>query len=55
MHYLLRNIDRKLWKRVTAKAEAEGRTIRGLILFLLERYVSDSDALERFIAERRRP
>ena len=42
MDYLLRNIDRKLWKRVSARAEAEGRTLRGLILWLLERYLAEN-------------
>jgi hypothetical protein len=36
--YILRNIDPELWGKVAAKATAEGRTLRGLILWLLELY-----------------
>jgi hypothetical protein len=34
----VRDIDDGLWARVKARAKAEGRTIRGLILWLLQRY-----------------
>lgn len=36
--YILRNIDPKLWESVKARAETEGRSLRGLILWLLTRY-----------------
>lgn len=36
--YILRNIDPDLWKRVKERAAAEGRSLRGLILWLLQRY-----------------
>ena len=37
--YILRDIDRDLWARVTVRATSEGRTLRGLILWLLQAYV----------------
>ena len=36
--YILRDIDPDLWSRVKARAEPEGRSLRGLILWLLTRY-----------------
>jgi hypothetical protein len=36
--YILRNIDPDLWERVKVKAVSEGRSLRGLILWLLEKY-----------------
>ena len=33
--YLLRDIDPTLWERVKARAVTEGRSLRGLILWLL--------------------
>lgn len=38
--YILRGIDRDLWARVTVRATREGRTLRGLILWLLTQYAS---------------
>lgn len=38
-NYILRNIDPALWEKVSKKADAEGRTLRGLILWLLTLYV----------------
>lgn len=38
--YLLRNIDPDLWERVKVRATSEGRSLRGLILWLLERYAA---------------
>ncbi len=37
--YLIRQIDSALWAAVKARAAREGRTVRGLILLLLQRYV----------------
>jgi hypothetical protein len=36
--YLLRDIDPTLWERVKARAGTEGRSLRGLILWLLAKY-----------------
>jgi hypothetical protein len=36
--FILRNIDPDLWLRVKARAESEGRSLRGLILWLLTKY-----------------
>jgi hypothetical protein len=37
--YLLRDIDRDLWKRIRAKAKADGLNMRWVILRLLESYL----------------
>jgi hypothetical protein len=39
MTYLLRAIDPELWAAVRARATGEGRTIRYILLTLLQRYV----------------
>lgn len=39
MLYALRNVPADLWMRVKSRAESEGRTIRGVILLLLQYYV----------------
>jgi hypothetical protein len=36
--YILRDIDTDLWARVKERAALDGRSLRGLILWLLERY-----------------
>ena len=36
--YLLRDIDPTLWQRVKVRAVTEGRSLRGLILWLLAKY-----------------
>ena len=36
--YILRDIDPKLWERVKQRAGDEGRSLRGLILWLLAKY-----------------
>jgi hypothetical protein len=36
--YILRDIDTDLWARVKERATREGRSLRGLILWLLQRY-----------------
>lgn len=36
--YILRDVDPDLWARVKARAETEGRSLRGLILWLLTKY-----------------
>ena len=36
--YILRNIPDDLWVRVKARAESDGRHLRGLILWLLTKY-----------------
>lgn len=36
--YLLRNVPVELWDRVKARASADGRNLRGLILWLLTKY-----------------
>jgi hypothetical protein len=36
--YILRNIDADLWERVKARASEDGRSLRGLIMWLLEKY-----------------
>lgn len=36
--YILRDIDPDLWSRVKSRATAEGRSLRGLILWLLALY-----------------
>jgi plasmid stability protein len=36
--FILRNIDEDLWNRVKARAKDEGRSLRGLILWLLTKY-----------------
>jgi hypothetical protein len=38
--YTLRDIDTDLWTRVKERAATEGRSLRGLILWLLERYAA---------------
>jgi len=38
--YLLRDIDARLWARVKARADADGRSLRGLIIWLLTRYAA---------------
>ncbi len=42
MTYLLRDIDEKLWKRVKARAEGDGLSLRMLIVLLLRAY-ADGD------------
>jgi hypothetical protein len=39
MLYALRNVSAELWRMVKARAAREGRTIRGVILLLLQHYV----------------
>jgi hypothetical protein len=39
MLYALRNVPDALWKSVKSRATSEGRTIRGVILLLLQHYV----------------
>lgn len=39
--YLLRGIDPILWRRVKAKAAAEGHSVRWVVLTLLQRYLTD--------------
>lgn len=36
--FLLRDVPDSLWQRVKARAETEGRSLRGLILWLLAKY-----------------
>jgi hypothetical protein len=36
--YILRDIDIELWTRVKERAASEGRSLRGLILWLLQWY-----------------
>lgn len=36
--FILRNIDPDLWARVKARAAEDGRSLRGLILWLLTKY-----------------
>ena len=38
--YLLRSIDLKLWLQVKAQADADGLTMRGLIIALLRAYAA---------------
>jgi hypothetical protein len=45
--YLLRDIEAKFWKQVKARAAAEGRGLRWVVLRLLELYARHGlDALE---------
>jgi hypothetical protein len=37
--YLLRDIDPKLWKRFKARAQAEGRNLRFVLLALVQSYI----------------
>jgi len=37
--YLLRNIDRELWAQFSERATSEGRTLRGVLLLLVQQYV----------------
>lgn len=37
--FILRDVDDEVWARVKAKAKSEGRTLRGLILWLLAKYL----------------
>jgi hypothetical protein len=37
-NYLLKNVDPALWRRVKARAAAEGKTIRSLLLHWLRKY-----------------
>lgn len=39
--YIIRKIDDALWRKVKARAEAEGRSIRWVIVEMLKRYVKD--------------
>jgi len=39
--YLLRAVPTTLWLRVKARAAGEGRTVRAVVLRLLERYVRE--------------
>lgn len=39
--YALRNISAELWTRVKRQAAAEGRTLRSVILMMLERYARE--------------
>ncbi len=41
--FLLRNVDAKLWKQFRAKAIADGRTLRWVIIDLIRRYVVEKD------------
>lgn len=36
--YVLRDIPEPMWEKVKARAEKEGRSLRGLILWLLTKY-----------------
>lgn len=45
--YILRGIDRKLWKRVVERAEREGHDVRWVLLRMLENYASEHDTVER--------
>jgi hypothetical protein len=40
--YLLRDIDRDLWRRARSRALLEGKTIRQVILDLLDAWAYDS-------------
>ena len=40
MTYLLRDIDDRLWTRAKAKADADGLSLRALLLALLRGYVT---------------
>lgn len=39
--YIIRNVDDALWRKVKARAESEGRSIRWVIVELLKRYAKD--------------
>lgn len=37
--YILRNVEDSTWKKFHARAEKEGRTLRWVLLRLLEHYI----------------
>lgn len=38
-NYILRNVDDSLWERFKAKAAEDGRSLKGALLWLIQRYV----------------
>ncbi len=54
VNYLLRNIEKTLWKQVKARAALEGREIREVIIESLKTYVKKDDLFESWREPRKK-